>query len=298
VLWVFILVFSIVVSLGFGTSLAWVLLPKLKLPSKRPDHENPQRKPDEGNTDENYPYRPSADFIALINAVRNEAHANRREARREDRGKRRREITTIVLIALTLAAVIAQVREMIRVYEPIKEQAEANNKAANAAAAAQRAWVGPTTATANTVEKGKSVVGIIPYQNTGREPAASFYGALSSKLYSLDDWNNGIAAKDITDFSSDCFKVTNLPNGLQVIYPTTGGITSNGYQIQFDTERAEPKIVVNDDIINGQTIFTIKGCFTYKTIQDFHHSAFCYFYLAKFSTLPNLSICNVGNDAN
>src|SRR5262245_56475078 len=59
-------------------------------------------------------------FAQLIAAIRGEGAAERAEEQREDRGKKFREWTTIILIALTFIAVCWQVHEMIKVYEPIK----------------------------------------------------------------------------------------------------------------------------------------------------------------------------------
>jgi len=74
----------------------------------------------------------SSDFAALIHTMQREGRAYRREEQREDRGKNIREWITIALIALTFVAVCYQVHEMIKVYEPIKEQAEATKQAADA----------------------------------------------------------------------------------------------------------------------------------------------------------------------
>lgn len=54
----------------------------------------------------------SRDFAAIIDAIGAEGKANRNEERREDRDKRSREIVTIGIVAITGAAVIAQVIEM------------------------------------------------------------------------------------------------------------------------------------------------------------------------------------------
>lgn len=287
---------AVVVLLALGASIGWLIFMGLQRPSKDISQDEPQSDPNERKTADNDP-NISADFRILIDAIRNQGAATRQEYRREDRRKSRREWITIGLIAATLGAVILQVREMIRVYGPVKEQADAANKSADAAAGAERAWVGPLTATVNAVQKDKGIVAVIPYQNTGREPAANFYPVTFGKVYSLNEWNDGTATKDIMSFSSDCLKIKDLPSGLQVVYPSVGGFGAAAYQLTFDTEKANPKIIVTDDIIAGTSVFTTRGCFTYKSIKEFHHSAFCFYYLASFSTLPNLSICNVGNDA-
>jgi hypothetical protein len=238
----------------------------------------------------------SADFAALIDAIKREGAAYRKEEQREDSGKKFREWVTIVLIAFTFAAVCWQVREMMRVYEPISDQAKATAKSAEATASSQRAWVGPSTVTLNGIQKDKGMIATIAYQNSGREPAVSFYPGTATKLYSLEEWNGGDATKEIMAESGQCLKINNLPSGLQVVYPTTG---FSAYQLTIDTEKLSEanKILVTDDIISGKSIATFKGCFSYKTAKEIHHSAFCFYYLASATTLPNLSICNVGNEA-
>jgi hypothetical protein len=64
----------------------------------------------------------SPDFKALIHTIRREGRAYRKEEQREDRAKRFREWITIALIALTFIAVCYQVHEIIKVYDPIRDQ--------------------------------------------------------------------------------------------------------------------------------------------------------------------------------
>lgn len=161
--------------------------------------------------------------------------------------------------------------------------------------ASSRAWVGPLTITVNGVQKDKGIEGIIQYQNTGKEPATNFLPSYLADVYSIDQWNSGDASKDIVSVGNKCLGISNVPKGLQVIYPNTG---FSAYQLSFDTGNEPNKIVVTDRIIAGTDIFKLQGCFVYKSLGEFHHSSFCYYYRGgNFTKLPNLSICNVGNDA-
>src|SRR5216683_2158719 len=81
----------------------------------------------------NNPNHPSPDFSALVDAVKAEANANRTEEQREDRGKAFREWFTITLLAATLFFLYRQVDEMVKVFEPIREQAEASKRLAEQA---------------------------------------------------------------------------------------------------------------------------------------------------------------------
>jgi hypothetical protein len=179
----------------------------------------------------------SANFAALIGAIRNEGSAERAEEQREDRGKRFREWTTIVLIAATLIAVCWQVHEMIKVYQPIKDQADAAIKSADAAMKqainsertliqAQRAWVGPRNATfAAEPAVGKPIEMTVEYQNSGHEPATSFVYFVDSFAIEPAEEANGAAAGRIAKYMTAC-RDNKERQGGSVIYPTTPGFGS------------------------------------------------------------------------
>jgi hypothetical protein len=160
--------------------------------------------------------------------------------------------------------------------------------------ASNRAWVGPLTAIVNAVQKDKGIEGTIQYQNVGKEPASNFFPNIISKVYSLAQWNDGTATNEIISLAVSCLSISQVAKGLQVAFPNTG---FSSYQLHFDTSNGEPKIIVTDDIIAGKEIVKIQGCFAYKSIGQFHHTAFCYYYRGTVTTLPNLNICMVGNDA-
>src|SRR5882672_5599339 len=105
-------------------------------------------------TDRNLPQEPMAErgkeattrtdseraVAAVVRAIATEGHETRVEAARQDRGKALREWITvfllglaIVLLALLMVGLYWQVREMIAVYGPIRDQAEAAKKSAEAA---------------------------------------------------------------------------------------------------------------------------------------------------------------------
>lgn len=160
------------------------------LPSERAIEEQNRGRKDEGESAKNDQRGPSADFAALIDTIKSEGVAYRKEEQREDRGKKFREWITIGLIFVTFAAVCWQVHEMIKVYEPIRLQAEAAQKSAVAAkqqaeamakqaetsakeiVAASRAWLGPLTATVNSFKRTKPSKGSsnIKIRGENREP--------------------------------------------------------------------------------------------------------------------------------
>lgn len=264
----------------------------------------------------------SPDFKALIDAIRREGRAYRKEEQREDRGKKFREWVTIALIALTFAAVCYQVYEMIKVYEPIKEQAEAakvaadsTKRAADAATKqseiatkqaeiaakqadnsdramlqAQRAWIGPRDARLES----KPVAGqknkfVVEYQNTGKEPALSFIFDAAPLVATAAGETDGTVNRTMTEYLQKC--VSMPARALAgVVFPTSGFSVS---QLTIDINEK----LIDDDIAGGKSALIIQGCFAYQTSNITRHSAFCYFYRADRTDIVHLNVCLSGNYA-
>jgi hypothetical protein len=285
------------------------------------DQEN-RRKQDEGEATKDDQSAPSADFVALINAIKDEGIAYRKEEQREDRGKRRREWITIILIAFTFAAICWQVHEMVKVYEPIRQQAEAAQKSADAAAqtadaaqsqaeamtkqaessvrqaesaaqaiiGSQRAWVGPTNATFGSEPTiGKPIEITILYQNTGREPALSFVWNAAPYGATLTEDANGVVATKLSRSLEFC-KNTNTWQGGSVAYPTVGFNTFN-----LNLKTADD--FVDEEITKGDKFIFVEGCFLYRSFDRARHSYFCYFYKQGQTKIQNLNICAIGHYA-
>lgn len=89
-MWTLRFVVSVIFTLALSGLIAWLVFICSQRPPKDTIDDEPEGNAHKGEAGENNPAGPSPDFVALINAIRDEAHANRREARREDRGKRRR----------------------------------------------------------------------------------------------------------------------------------------------------------------------------------------------------------------
>jgi hypothetical protein len=67
----------------------------------------------------------TVDTAALIYAISKQSKANREQEAKEESTKKTREALTIGIIFVTAVAIYAQVREMIKVYGPIRDQAKA-----------------------------------------------------------------------------------------------------------------------------------------------------------------------------
>lgn len=261
--------------------------------------------------------REDARIAALIEALRAEGRANRREEEREDRGKRLREWTTIALLGATLFAILWQVHEMIKVYGPIKQQADAESQAASAAleesknsqrtadaAGAQsasaekslalgaRAWVGPFNA---SLSAGDPAIGApfdvsVEYLNTGHEPAVNFLTSTRITTVPADgEWDKS-TIEGFNAFADACKDMTKEVVGGSVIFPSLG--------FSRDTLDAKQMNVVDQGVFNGSKVVLVQGCFRYRTMDKPHFSYFCFFYRKNLTKPANLNICPLGHDAN
>src|ERR1700733_3664805 len=109
------------------------------IPSKNSLKQKPKRYSEKRQLQKYKESRPSSDFATLVDTIKSEGRAYRKEEQREDSGKRLREWITIGVIGLTFIAICYQVREMIKVYEPIRDQAIATDESAKATTVAAEA---------------------------------------------------------------------------------------------------------------------------------------------------------------
>lgn len=300
------------------------------VPSENSFEQNPTRESKEGRCDQPVKGDLSPDFTALIDAIKREAAANRSEEQREDSGKKLREWVTIVLIGCTLVAVSWQVYEMIQVYGPIKDQAdaaakqavasdkaatatlraaEATTKAADAAVKqseiaakqaetseraaiqAQRAWVGPRDAKLES----KPTVGqknkiIIEYHNTGKEPALGFRFDATPSVATVEEDGNGEVTKRTMAFMDRCTKLVPM-TGSGVTYPSSG-FSANNLTVPIEGT------LIDDDVASGKKFIIVNGCFVYQTGNVARYSTFCYFYKDGLTEIGHLAMCFTGNFAN
>jgi len=253
------------------------------LTKQHPDNDRQQ----DGGTQNNQ-------IVPLLNAVINENRAYHRERYRQEQNKQLRDWVTVAALVAAGTFAAMQWAEMSAVYQPISEQAQA---AHDAFIAANRAWVGPVSATVPKIEKGKGLEVTLKYLNSGREPALDFGAIPNLWISSIKDWNSGAAADKIINWKNVCFGVKQTIPSTRVAYPS-GNLNANyDIKIKTDDQAAASKILVNDALISGDEIFVYQQCFIYRSIGTPHHSAACHFYNAKATILPDLSICTVGNDA-
>jgi len=168
------------------------------------------------------------------------------------------------------------------------------NRLADTAEDAQRAWVGPSNATAPLPVVDQGIKVSIFYTNTGREAAKISEGA-EFNVFSKQEWINGAAVARIEKLKDICMSENNM-NQNRIAYPTTG---FGGYQMTIDTanDLIQPnnRFITDKGLLDAEKIITFNGCFVYFTGKKIRHSSFCFFYHAKQTVMPNLNICTVGN---
>jgi len=252
----------------------------------------------------------ASNLAALINTIKAEGRANRAEERREDEAGKLREWFTIVLIALTLIAVGWQVSEMVKVYGPIKDQADAAKLSADAAKRSadaalaqaitsqkaaisnQRAWIGPRNAALNAgLEIGKVVEATINYENSGHEPGIGTVFDVGEFIAPSDADSQELIAQRLANAVSVCQQRQQWPGG-SVVYPTNG-ISAASYQLFLKSIDD----IVTPDLISGKDMIIVHGCFVYKTFDIPKHSYFCYYYRNGVSRPGIFNICPYGQYA-
>jgi hypothetical protein len=241
------------------------------------------------------PNGPSADVSTLVDAIKAEGRANRREEQREDSAKRWREWITIVLLGATVVAVGMQVHEMIKVYGPVKQQADAastqSENSNKALIESQRAWVGPNGAKlSSAVVANSDVVIETGAQNTGREPALNFTYYITPIFATAQEDSNGTLSAKIADFVKTC-KATRPKPAAQVLYPSVGFGTGFSFATTVDKSR------ITKGFVAGSEYLIVPGCLIYDTFNTTRHSTFCYFFKNGSTKIESLNLCTNGSTA-
>ena len=280
--WLWELAIAVAVILwAVGAGLFATLQPDYAKETPEPDKES-ERPVDDKNES-----GLSQSFSALVDAINAHSRANVAEERQEDYGRRLRERITIVLLAITMIAIIFQVIEMKKVYEPVRNQAQfmQNNMVAD-----HRAWIGPSGATIGQPIIDKSISAIVFYNNTGRQPAPLL---ISVKIipYTYEAWTlAGTAAADIAAFHDKCFDDRSEFKPSSIAFP---GFSANEYQYNV------PDLGVTADqaVLSGDKVIVVLACFLYKSYNVIRHTSYCGFDLSGTTVSTNLGYCPSGNDA-
>lgn len=290
------------------------------MPAENTSEKNPHSRVPKWNRSK-YRKATISGFSAFINAYRQEQKANRTQERTEDRGKKWREIWTLVFVILTTCGIFyqaylfrGQLAEMqssgeqaaklidtnAKLAEATAKQAEAADKQANAMAAAVevsreslivsgRAWVGPRQAKITSpIEAGKPIEIFFEYGNTGREPALDFSYSIDGFISSNDEEKRGTSFARVWLAMNACRAMGEIAPG-QVAFPTTG---FSNYSLT-----AKIPVILDQTVIDGEKTLIVQGCFLYRSFKTVRHSYFCFFYRGNFTKPDNLNICTAGHYA-
>jgi hypothetical protein len=217
--------------------------------------------------------------------------------------------STVVFTGLSWWTFHNQLKEMKSSAEQTNKIIEANTKLAEAAAkqadaasenaqtardsylASQRAWVGPRNAKIAAVPVAdKDLPIVLEYGNTGREPAVETVYDVDAFTATEDEDNGGKTAQRINAFIKTCIAMWK-PDEASVVYPSAG-LSAN-----YVLTKTLDKSFIDDDVVSGNKIIILSGCFVCKTSQSIHRSWFCYFYKANKTEIANWNICKTGNNA-
>lgn len=186
---------------------------------------------------------------------------------------------------ITFATIVIAVATGFQAYELIIGGAD-THKLADAAVAANRAWVAPLTVhLGSPLEGGPPVKYQIHIANPGKEPALGVTWKVEPKL--ADYIPDGGTKEPDLGANSACNDLESRPPDGTVLYPQEG---SNAYSVI-------PLSITDEKIINGalsrKGSLVIDGCFAYTTGGKTHTSTFRYF-LRDVPNAPSLVIGSNG----
>jgi hypothetical protein len=162
--------------------------------------------------------------------------------------------------------------------------------------AANRAWIGPVSATLGAIPSAppsEDITVLLPFRNTGHEPAtdASIIGGSDS--ISIDAAYDEIHAKE-QSFEDYCFSIPAAKQTASaesiVVFP--GGDTNNDYNGSI-TIRSD---LIDWDAVYGKKYVYVHACVVYRTFGEVRHTSVCY-YAQAGNTIGRLPFCDKGNRA-
>ncbi len=152
----------------------------------------------------------------------------------------------------------------------------------------QRAWIAPKNAYFTMPPDSTDPIKFeIQYVNVGKQPAFAVRPTYTIKPVDKSEFDDG-TFNSLIEADHPC-KGKTVANGADVIYPTT----PDGYTLQFGM----PAWWHDDSLNTGARAMVIEMCFTYETMQEIHHTSFCYFYRKGVTKDRQMNICTAGNHA-
>jgi hypothetical protein len=162
--------------------------------------------------------------------------------------------------------------------------------------AANRAWIGPVSATLDAIPSApltEDIIVPLPFRNTGHEPAtdASIIGGSDS--ISIDATYDEIHAKE-QSFEDYCFSIPAAKQmaSAQAIVVFPGGDSHNDYYGSI-TIKSD---LIDWDAVYGKKYVYVHACVVYQTFGEVRHTSVCY-YAQAGRTIGRLPFCDKGNKA-
>lgn len=158
--------------------------------------------------------------------------------------------------------------------------------------AANRAWIGPVSATLPNAPLAEDITVPLPFRNTGHEPATDASVVGGSDSISIDATYDEIHAKE-QSFEDYCFSIP-AAKGMAaaesvVVFP---GGTNNDYNASI-TIRSD---LIDWDVVYGRKYVYVHACVIYRTFGEVRHTSVCY-YAQAGRTIGSLPLCDKGNKA-
>ena len=161
-----------------------------------------------------------------------------------------------------------------------------------------RAWLGTRGAVLiNSMSVGSPITARIDYVNSGHEPAKEMQTPGNIAVYTQAEWDNGFASQQIDQLKTECLSL-GRSRIIGVSFPTAA---ENSYSYDIDSARVvqdggQPLSITND-ILSGNHIITVEGCFVYETDGKVRHTSFCYARPNIKNQPGQMTYCHGGNDA-
>jgi hypothetical protein len=165
-----------------------------------------------------------------------------------------------------------------------------------AVVAANRAWIGPVSATLAAIPSAPPTEDItvpVPFRNTGHEPATDASIVGGGDAIAIDATYEEIHAKE-QSFEDYCFSISGAKHMASavsvVVFP--GGSAANDFNGSI-TIRSD---LIDWDVIYGKKYLYLHACVVYQTFSEVRHTSVCY-YAQAGKTVGSLPFCDKGNRA-
>lgn len=161
-----------------------------------------------------------------------------------------------------------------------------------------RAWVGAFGAKLNAaLTPNNPIEATIYYGNVGKAPATHFAQLSGSHFWTVNQWNNGEAIKELSEWARHCLASDGNNAYGSVVFPYGSSPNSINYNTSTNLVPGQVGRVVPTDFWNRKQIFTAVECFVYRNEDAVRHTSSCFFFEAGTTDPNNLSICASGNEA-